>query len=305
MNVKRATIVYNPMSGRPGRRAENVRAMIGLLARRGIEAQGLGTNGPHDASLIAGNAVADGVDIVISYGGDGTLNEVIQGMANSRTALAIWPGGTANVVAQDLEIPSEIERLADMIAAGKTKRVALGVAKASSGTRNSEPGTSHRYFLMMAGIGIDASIARRVNKSLKRLVGQLAYWWCGIKQLFLWRADRFTIDVDGKRFESAFALIGKGKGYGGGMTMTPGAKLEEPQFEVFILPPLRNNFSYLRALRACKKGKPETAGATLLKGRVIKADSSVEPWVQVDGEVIGSLPMSFEVVPDALSIVVP
>jgi len=115
----------------------------------------------------------------------------------------------------------------------------------------------------------------------------------------------FTIEIDGKRFESAFALIGKGKGYGGGMMMTPGAKLEDPWFEVFVLPPLRNNFSYLRAVAACKKGSPETAGATLIRGTHIKANSTEEPWVEVDGEVIGPLPMSFDVVPDALSLIVP
>ncbi|HSB12393.1 MAG TPA: diacylglycerol kinase family protein [Blastocatellia bacterium] len=352
MNLKRAIIVYNPMAGRPGRRAENVRAMTRLLEARGIRADAFATTGPEDASRIASNAVSDGVDIVISYGGDGTLNEVIQGMAGSQTALAAWPGGTANVVARDLAIPSDMTHLADVIAAGKTKRIALGLAKTGSGvektasgfrapssafeaastrsqigpsnceprTRNPEPGTekyepgirnpepethSERYFLMMAGIGIDASIARGVNKRLKRMIGELAYWWCGIKYIFLRRAEVFSIDVDGRRFESAFALIGKGKGYGGGMTMTPEAKLEEPWFEVFILPPLRNNFSYLRAVAACKRGTPEAAGAMLVKGTHIKANSTEEPWVEVDGEVIGPLPMSFEVVPDALSVIIP
>jgi YegS/Rv2252/BmrU family lipid kinase len=300
MNLKRAIIIYNPMSGRPGRRAANARAMTRLLEARGLQADAFATNGPEDASRLASHAVADQVDIIVSYGGDGTLNEVIQGMAMSQTSLAVWPGGTANVVARDIGMMTSIERLADIIAAGKTKRVALGLA------RSEEAETPHsRYFLMMAGIGIDASIARGVNHRLKRATGELAYWWCGIKHLLFWRAEPFSIEVDGKHYESAFALVGNGKGYGGGMMMTPGAKLEEPWFEVFILPPQRNNVSYLRALAACRKGTPKAGGATLIRGKHIKANSADEPWVEVDGEVIGPLPMTLDIVPDALSIIVP
>jgi YegS/Rv2252/BmrU family lipid kinase len=300
MNLKRAIIIYNPMSGRPGRRAANARAMTRLLEARGLQADAFATNGPEDASRLASHAVADQVDIIVSYGGDGTLNEVIQGMAMSQTSLAVWPGGTANVVARDIGMMTSIERLADIIAAGKTKRVALGLA------RSEEAETPHsRYFLMMAGIGIDASIARGVNHRLKRATGELAYWWCGIKHLLFWRAEPFSIEVDGKEYESAFALVGNGKGYGGGMMMTPGAKLEEPWFEVFILPSQSNNFAYLRALAACRKGTPEAGGATLIRGKHIKANSADEPWVEVDGEVIGPLPITLDIVPDALSIIVP
>src|SRR6185369_11825210 len=237
MNLKRAIIIYNPMSGRPGRRAANARAMTRLLEARGLQADAFATNGPEDASRLARNAVADHVDIIVSYGGDGTLNEVIQGVAMSETALAVWPGGTANVVARDIGMMTSIERLADIIAAGKTKRVALGLASRGdakeAGSRGAEEQRSagaeehspphlrpsapppvspsppfSRYFLMMAGIGIDASIARGVNHRLKRATGELAYWWCGIKHLLFWRAEPFSIEVDGKHYESAFAMVG-------------------------------------------------------------------------------------------------
>ena len=306
------------MSGRPGRRAGDVRRMIALLGERGVDAHANATAGPDDATKLAEEAVAAGADIIISFGGDGTLNEVIQGMAGSQTALAVWPGGTSNVVARDLGVPFEIEELADMIAAGKTRRIALGLAlgdgvpgfgasRMSSAVQPSTPGPQplRRYFLMMAGIGLDASIARSVNKKLKRRTGEFAYWLSGIRHLFLWRAEPFAIEVDGRGYKAAFALIGNGKGYGGGMMMTPGARLEEPWFEVYILPPLANNFAYLRALGACMRGKPEIAGVSLVRGRHIKANSAHEPWVEVDGEIIGPLPMTFDIVPDALSVIVP
>jgi diacylglycerol kinase (ATP) len=123
--------------------------------------------------------------------------------------------------------------------------------------------------------------------------------------LFMWNGEPFTIEVDGHRYDSAFALIGNGKGYGGGMMMTPNAKLEDPWFEVYVLPPLRNNLAYLRALRACIRGKPEVPGVLLIKGQHVVANSAVEPWVEADGEIIGPLPMTFDIVPDALSLIVP
>ena len=284
--------------------------MIGLLGDHQIEALANATAGPDDASKLAREAVAAGTDIIISYGGDGTLNEVIQGVAGSQTALAVWPGGTSNVVARDLGVPFGIRELAGMITASKIQRIALGLAKGGDGGtgRVGEAATnaSHsRYFVMMAGIGLDASIARGVNMRLKRRTGEFAYWLSGIRHLFLWRAEPFTIEVDGKSYKGAFALIGNGKGYGGGMMMTPGARLEEPWFEIYILPPLANNFAYLRALGACMRGKPEVAGVSLVRGRHIKANSAHEPWVEADGEIIGPLPMTFDIVPDALSVIVP
>lgn len=336
--MKTSRIIYNPMSGRPGRRAQNVRAMQRLLDARGIFAEADATAGPGDATRLAHQAVAEQVELVIAYGGDGTVNEVIQGLAGSHTPLAIWPGGTSNVVARDLALPLNIEQLAEIFANGKTKRIALGRATSGSAfgvqslalpganyhkerqdqrqelkadslvtltTPNSEPRTSGRYFLMMAGIGLDASVARGVNMRLKRRTGELAYWLSGGKHLLTWQPEIFSLEVDGRSFESAFALIGNGKGYGGGMMMTPNAKLDESLFEVYILPPLANNLSYLRALVACMRGKPESAGAVLVKGKHITANSSSQPWVEADGEIIGPLPMTFEIVADALSVIVP
>lgn len=165
--------------------------------------------------------------------------------------------------------------------------------------------SNQRYFLMMAGIGLDASIARAVSKKLKRRTGEFAYWLSGLRHFFTWRGEPFTIEVDGECYESTFALVGNGKGYGGGMMMTPNAKLDDPWFEVYILSPMRNNFAYLRALRACMRGEPQVPGVSLIRGKHITANSAREPWVEADGEIIGQLPMSFDIVPDALSVIVP
>src|ERR1044072_6193702 len=189
MTGKRATIIYNPMSGKPSRRAENAREMARLLEFRGIIAEAHATTGPDDATRLAHEALTGGADILVSYGGDGTLNEIIQSIVGSSAALAVWPGGTSNVVARDLGMPFDINKIADVIAKAKTRRIALGLAQGREDER--------RYFFMMAGIGLDASIARGVNKPLKRKTGEFAYWVTGIKHMFTWRAEPFVIDVAG------------------------------------------------------------------------------------------------------------
>jgi diacylglycerol kinase family enzyme len=271
------------------------------------------------------------------------LNEVIQPMVGSNAVLALWAGGTANVVARDIHLPSDIRRLADIIAAGKTQRIALGLAekqvtgdrlqvtgeahrieykgqiKEESGVTGSplkvnqappvtchlSPVTLKRYFFMFAGIGLDASIARGVNRKLKRKAGEFAFWVSGVKHLFSWQADTFTVEVEGKKYESAFTLIGNGKSYGGNITMAKNARLEDAEFEVFILPRHAHNLRYLIALVKCYFGKPETSGATIVKSSRVQVDSTSEIWVELDGELAGTLPMTFEVVPDALSVIVP
>ncbi len=340
MAQRQATIIYNPASGRKGKRTERVNEMIRLLAERGIEAQARATTAPADATRLAREAIADGANVIVSYGGDGTLNEVIQAMVESDATLAVWAGGTANVVARDLHLPADSQRLADIIAAGKTERVALGIASQSleSGVWSLESkaqinkaeqatdrgGTNlqsnmqisglqtpdsrlqtQRYFFMFAGIGLDASIARGVNGKLKQRTGEFAFWVSGIKHLFGWNAEPFTVEVAGRTYESAFTLVGNGKSYGGNISMAKNARLEEGEFEVFILPRYRRNLRYLLALMKCFFGKPEKSGATIVKSSRISIDSTNEVWVELDGELAGTLPMTFEVAPDALSVIVP
>jgi diacylglycerol kinase (ATP) len=302
MAQKKATIIYNPMSGRKGRRAEKAAEMARLLEERGIRAEAKATTAPDDATRLTGEALAGGSDIIISYGGDGTLNEVIQAMVGSNASLGVWAGGTANVVARDLHLPRDTRALADVIAAGKTKRIALGIALMAKEESNRP---AQRYFFMFAGIGLDASISRGVNRKLKRRTGEFAFWVSGIKHLLMWKRDPFTVEIDGKKYESAFTLVGKGKSYGGNLEMAKNAKLEDPEFEVFILPCLKTNIGYLVSLIKCFFKKPEKTRAAIVKGDRVVMQANQEIWVELDGELVGALPMTFEVLPDALSVIVP
>src|SRR5215469_4030779 len=151
MKPRRATIIYNPVSGRNLFRQRRVRKMIRLLERRGIIANAAATYGPNTGADLARDAIRAGSDVIICYGGDGTLNEVLPGVAGENSKLAVWAGGTANVTARDLNMPRRLSRVADVIARGKTMKICLGMASSD---------VASRYFLMFAGIGVDESICR-------------------------------------------------------------------------------------------------------------------------------------------------
>jgi diacylglycerol kinase (ATP) len=306
----RAAIIYNPNSGRSSDRAETVQSMLGLLAARGLQASALATSQPNEGHRLASEAIDGGADIIVAHGGDGTVNEIIQGMIGTDARLAVWAGGTANVAANDLGMPSRIARVADVITAGKEKRISLGLATGPGceglpAATGGKPAHPRRYFLMFAGIGLDAAICRTVDLELKRKTGQFAYLVSGVKHLFSWNPEPFILEIDGKQYESAFALVGNGSKYGGGINMTPNARLESPWFEVYILPPDGHNLTFVFDLAGCLLGQPNRTRGTTVTGQMVRAESGAEPWVEVDGEVLGPLPMSFEVVPEALSVIVP
>src|SRR5204863_6088225 len=140
---------------------------------------------PNDATQIAKDAAETGYRDVIASGGDGTINEVLQGLIGSNTRLSVWPRGTANVVARELKLPRDLSRLADVIAAGKFQRVHVGCAKAEGSNQG-------RYFLLMAGIGTDATIVERVRPALKKRVGEAAFWYSGIETFARWKPTSFV-----------------------------------------------------------------------------------------------------------------
>lgn len=273
--------------------------MIGLLDRRGVAAESFGTAGPDEAGRLARNAITDGTDVIVGYGGDGTLNEIVQGMAGYDCPLAVWSGGTANVVAKDLNMPRSLEKLADVIATGKTRKISLGLASAPG---FASPG---RYFVMFAGIGLDAAICKGVNPRLKDAIGQAAFWLSGIRYLALWPQENFEFTIDGVKVKSCFALVANGKGYGGGIHLADRAQLEDPSFEVFSIPAGRGRLGSAFDLINCLMGKREKSSASIFKTASLEANSNPKVWVEADGEVVGALPMSFRVVPDALSLIVP
>jgi diacylglycerol kinase (ATP) len=298
MFKRRAILISNPKSGRYAR--QQLPALEGICAQlraRGLDLEIIATRGPEDAGRIASTAAREGISDVLVSGGDGTINEALQGLVGTTARMGILPRGTANVLARELNLPLDSVGAADVIAAGKTRRVHVGCAI-------DESGGARRYFFLMAGIGLDASVVRRVHPGLKKRFGEAAFWVSGLSHLADWKPIPFNIDVNGKNFDATFVTIGKAASYGGDLAVTPRAQLDKPDFEICII----NSQSRLRYLRllshAMRKGVPlDKPGVTFLNATRARATGSA--LVQVDGELIGTLPMIFEIAPHSVEVIVP
>lgn len=296
---RKISLISNPHAGSGGRRrAAQIERFCELLRAREIEVEVLSTSAPHDATRLAAEAADAGVAEVVVSGGDGTINEALQGLINKRVRLGIWPAGTANVLARELQLPFDAEGAADVIARGATRCIYAGCAT------NDESG-ARRYFFLMAGIGLDASVVEGVRPRLKRRVGEGAYWASGLEHLMRWQPLPFEIEIEGQTYPATFAAVGKAAHYGGDISVTPRARLDEPEFEICIVNShSRVRFLYLLA-HALRRNGVRREMASVRYVRATRARATGEARVQVDGELIGRLPLTFEIVPTPVEVIAP
>jgi diacylglycerol kinase (ATP) len=297
-----AILISNPKTGRyASRRLRPIQDTLSHLKSLGLDVELKLTTRPHEATEIAARAARNGAnngppDVIVA-GGDGTINEVIQGLAGTKARLAIIPRGTANVLARELGLPLDEAQAAQVAARGKSRRIHLGLAI------DETTGLS-RHFALMAGIGLDASIVRRVQPSLKKRIGKGAFWVSGLSHLATWNPHPFTLEIDGREYTATFATVGKGPRYGGDLAITPGARLDQPEFEVCIIE-TSSRVRYLRLLsHAMREGMPrDNPAVQFVKTTRVLARGNAQ--VQIDGELIGRLPMRFEIAPESLEVIVP
>jgi len=298
MSKRKVVLIANPKTGRYGsRRATAISDLSDYLVSRGLDVRLETTNAPGDATRIAHNAANNGTSDVVVVGGDGTINEAIQGMAGTKARLAIIPRGTGNVLARELGLPLESEKAADVVIRSKTREVHFGVAI-------DERTDTRRYFLLMAGIGLDASVVTNVQPSLKKRFGKAAFWLSGLSHLANWSPRAFHVEINDETLSATFVTIGNAATYGGALAITPGAEIDKPEFEVCIIQ-TTSRLRYLRLLsHAIRSGLSEQKeGVRFLKATSVRAFGDAP--VQVDGEVIGHLPMRFEIAPYSLEVIVP
>ena len=305
-DLQNALLIHNPNAGNGGHgRRRLLDKARHIFATRGIDAELAETTGPGHATEIAARAAAENRGLVIACGGDGTLNEVVNGLAahqnGHRVPLALLPGGTANILAKELDLPWDIPKAAEKLVHGTVKEIALGLA-----TPLEQP-EKKKYFLSVAGAGPDGMIVYSINLGLKARVGILAYWWEGAREVFRYKFPHFRVVSGGRKINASLVIVGRTQNYGGPFKITTEADLFEDRFEILTLA-TRSGLRYLSYLPSLWLNKLRgTAGVDFFKSDSLLCEPlDANPvYAQIDGESLARLPVEFLIVPRALKLLVP
>lgn len=281
--MKRARIIYNPTSGREVFK-KNIAEVLIRLEKAGYEASCHATTCEGDATEAAKIAVERRYDLVIAAGGDGTINEVVNGIAEQeyRPMVGIIPVGTTNDFARALHIPRDIEAAVEIIVKGETIPVDVGRI-------------DEKYFINIAGGGRLTELTYEVPSKLKTMIGQLAYYLKGVEMLPSLRASRVSIEYDGKLFEGEVMmfLIGLTNSVGGFEKLAPNSSINDGMFSLLILKK-SNLADFIRIATLAVRGEHiHDPSVIYTQANRIKVYSDETVQLNLDGEYGGNLPAEF------------
>ena len=328
---KKIIIIGNPIAG--GGAREKILRASSILEASGIDAELKFTARKGDAESFARVAARLADTMVISAGGDGTCNEVANGLLFSNTPLAILPLGTTSVLARELGLPMNVEKALDVALNGRVEQVHLGRTTCRVGN-SIDPAEQHggppvlsRHFLLMTGIGYDGDSVYGVNERVKKYSGKTAYIISGIGSIINYRPGLLKIrasmldrqNVEGDRFrvhpryctisdnslESTgyTIIVSKAACYGGDMKITPDANLTSPYLYVF-LSHNKGRLDLIRYLAAIISGKVmELKDISYFRTDSIEVEG--DSHIQIDGDYAGKTPAKIDVVKNALKLIVP
>ena len=287
---KRILVIQNPVSGDrgsgyPDAVLSRLRAAGRTVALRRTERRG-------DAERFARDLAAAAFDLIVVAGGDGTINEVVNGIAGRSIPLGLIPVGTANVLAAELSYPDVADAVADLLLSGRTQRIYPGIV-------------SGRRFVMMAGIGFDAHVVANIDPNLKGRIGKAAYVWQGVVEFLRYRPRVYRFGLDGREYTAAAAVIANGHYYAGRFVCAPEARLVEPLLHVCLFRHAGRR-ALLRYGVGLLCGRLHRLGdvAVVPATRIEVADTVGEP-VQGDGDIIATLPAEFTVDTEGIDIISP
>jgi len=293
-------LIFNPHAGQRNARRELEKALE-LLTERGWEVAQRETQGKGDGLRYAQEALSSGYEAVIVAGGDGTVNEVVNGLAGSDVALGVLPLGTGNVWAREIGMPfSTPLRPSHLLAGAQT--LAEGLIYAADVGQ-----TGERAFLLWAGVGFDAQVVENLNPRLKRYLGPLAYILFGLSLARNPLATPVTLTIDGEEISRKvlFIEISNVRLYAAILRLAPEACLDDGLLEITIfkgegLPALIRHFFKMLICRHLCDPQVER-----YKGKRVRLTSTSPLPVQLDGDYLGTTPLECTVLPQALRVIVP
>lgn len=305
--TKNTMVVVNPASGN-GKTRNNWPEIKKHLAAAGLQFDFAFTTCRFEATHFVHKALHDGYETIISVGGDGTLNEVVTGffyqnkMINPAAKLGIIPGGTGGDFIRTLGYPSDYKEASKVIGRGESRKIDVGRLKFIDNDGKSV----QRYFVNIAGFGLDGAVVERVNRTSKFFGGFLSFLYGTVVAILQFKGFHLTLEVDGELVfdgPATMAAVANGQYFGGSMQMAPGAVLDDGVFEIVIIEGL-NKFKLLRCLPTIYKGTHDQfAEVRFLRGTKIKASSPDLALLDIDGEQPGVLEAEFEILPKVLNII--
>jgi diacylglycerol kinase (ATP) len=306
----RAIVNPNSSHGRTGKAWPQLEAA--LSAQLGTIEVSLST-GPLDATVKTREALADGVDLVIAVGGDGTVNEVVNGFFASPTgpenvplrpqaALALLMSGTGGDFRKTFKIGTDVGEQVQRIARGETR--AIDVGRIDYTGEDGAPGS--RYFINIASFGLSGLVVRSVNDAwlTKRISGRFAFFWASIGALIKYRVPRVRLTVDGESHEFGVntAAVCNGQYFGGGMHMAPMARPDDGLFNIVVMRDM-SKLELMKDPNALYRGDHlKSSKVMVLRGRTVMAEPLEHAvLLDVDGEAPGRLPATFTLIPGGLN----
>jgi YegS/Rv2252/BmrU family lipid kinase len=295
----RTCVIFNPAAR--GNKARHFRRQLDAI---GSQCALKATTAPGDARRLAAEAVGEGYDLIIAAGGDGTVNEALNGLGDApdgfaRARLGVLPLGTVNVFARELKIPLRIERAWDVLQRGREMRIDLPrVEFSANGTHQK------KYFAQLAGAGMDARAIELVDWEHKKKIGPLAYFIAGLKALREPKPE-IIVRAEGREARGELVLIGNGHLYGGPLDVFPPADLRDGLLEICVFPRV-DWLTFLRCLPdfIARQKLPESV-VQRLRAAVFELDGEPASAFELDGEWAGHLPVTFLVEREKLRVIVP
>jgi diacylglycerol kinase (ATP) len=289
-------IIYNPAAGQSSNFKNTLDRVANLWRDHGWQVQIAATTAPGDATIKAQTAAQAGYNAVIAAGGDGTVNEVMNGLVGTSTALGTLPLGTVNIWAREMGLSMDLLKAAESLAKSELTKIDVGMA-------------GSRYFLLMAGIGFDAAVTASVSSVEKKRLGAIAYLKQAIQLAWNFRGVRLKLRIDGKRVRGKILMvvIGNSQLYGGVVKFTAHATIDDGLLDVCVIKgqgmlsaPRRLISIFARHYNRDPLVQYYQARQIEIRG---KRGKSLP--VQVDGDYLGQTPMTWRVVPNSLWIMVP
>lgn len=282
--------IFNPAAGR--NRRQKFDAIVNLLQKAGCAVTVCGTEARGHAEKLVRELAPGAYDLVAAAGGDGTINEIVNGLPGKNIALGIIPLGTANVIADEIGLGRDTDKVARALAQGPIRPVRVGTANG-------------RRFVMMAGAGFDANVVSGVSLGLKKVVGPLAYIWTAAAQGFRDPFHQCAVAIDGRAFQTTSIVACKGRRYGGPFIAAPEANLSDDSFQVILMKG-RGWFSVARYGAALIFGKIAMwPDVEVIAGRDVLIEGTPGQPVQADGDIIAALPVRIAIDPEPVRLVFP